>query len=276
VREKKGFTLIELLVVIAIISLLMSIIVPSLRMAKRKAAMAGCLTHVKQISTAWFMYKEEAKDKIPGADPGQPYAWVRHPRDLSGATLSAITTAPPVTDEDDVRGIDAGVLFAYLKSPDVFRCPMDRRKSLFDGSDIYRSFSMPQCLNYAPDRDDLPQIKQYNQIRSPGTKFMLLEEAEIRNYNLGACSFGAPEYTGGGELLWWDPLAVTHGDSSTLGYCDGHAENHKWVDSFTKERPETLARTSPPATSYGTAAPPAGQITDIEFMYAGWAYRYKK
>ncbi len=275
-QKRNGFTLIELLVVIAIISLLLSIIVPSLRMAKRKASMAACLTHVKQISTAWFMYKEDAKDKIPGSDPGQQYAWVRHPIDLSGATPSAVATSPVVTDEDEIRGIQAGVLYEYLKSNEVFRCPMDQRKSLFDGSNIYRSFSMPQCLNYAPSLANVTQIKQYSQIRSPGTKFMLLEEAEIRNYNFGSWSFGAPEYTSGGELLWWDPLAVTHGDSSTLGFCDGHAENHKWVDKFTKERPETLARTSPPATSYGTAAPPAGQITDIEFMYAGWAYRYKK
>lgn len=274
-RAKKGFTLIELLVVIAIIALLLSIVVPSLRMAKRKAAMAACLTHVRQISTAWFMYKEDAKDRIPGSDPGQQYAWVRHPIDFNGATPSAVAAVPVMTDEDEIRGIEAGGLYPYLKSSAVFRCPMDMRKSLFDGSNIYRSFSMPQCLNYRPDQDNLAQIKQYSQIRSPGTKFMLIEEAEIRNYNYGAWSFGAPEYTSGGALLWWDPLAVTHGDSSTIGFCDGHAENHKWVDPFTKERADTLARTTPPATSYGTAAPPVGQETDIGYIYAGWAYRYK-
>lgn len=274
-RTRKGFTLIELLVVVAIIALLLSIVTPSLQMAKRKASMAACLTHVRQISTAWFMYNESANDRIPGSDPGQPYAWVRHPIDNANATPSAIASAPAVTDEDENCGIEAGVLFPYLNSAEVFRCPMDRRVSLFDGTNIYRSFSMPACLNYRPDADNLPQVKQFSQIRSPGTKFMVLEEAEIRNYNYGAWSFGEPEYSGGGALLWWDPLAVTHGDSSSLGFCDGHAENRKWVDSFTKERAEALARTNPPATNYGTVSPPAGQVTDIEFMYSGWAYRYR-
>lgn len=274
-HKRSGFTLIELLVVIAIIALLLSIIVPSLHMAKRKASMAVCLTDAKQIATAWFMYQEEAKGKIPGSDPGRQYGWVRHPVDLGGATLSATAATPVVTDEDEARGIEAGVLFPYLKSVGVFHCPMDKRKSLFDGSDILRSFSMPACLNFRPDLNDQPQIKQYNEIRGSGNKIMLLEEAEIRNYNLGSWSFGTPEWTGGSALLWWDPLAVTHGDSSTLGYCDGHAENHKWVDAFTRQRPEALARTLPVATNYGMVAPPASEMTDIQFMHSVWAYRAK-
>ena len=53
--RRKGFTLIELLVVIAIIALLLAIIVPAVKMAKRKAASAVCLTNVKNLSVAWYM-----------------------------------------------------------------------------------------------------------------------------------------------------------------------------------------------------------------------------
>lgn len=53
---KKAFTLIELLVVIAIIALLMSIIVSSLQMAKKKASVAVCLANVKNVGLAWYGY----------------------------------------------------------------------------------------------------------------------------------------------------------------------------------------------------------------------------
>lgn len=56
-RSKKGFTLIELLVVIAIIALLLAILMPSLKMAKRKAAAARCLVNSKNLSLGWYMYQ---------------------------------------------------------------------------------------------------------------------------------------------------------------------------------------------------------------------------
>ena len=57
--KNKAFTLIELLVVIAIIALLLSIVMPGLNMAKRKAASAACLSNARQMSMAWYMYQEE-------------------------------------------------------------------------------------------------------------------------------------------------------------------------------------------------------------------------
>jgi prepilin-type N-terminal cleavage/methylation domain-containing protein len=69
-RAPKGFTLIELLVVIAIIALLMSIIVPALKMAKDKAKDVLCMNNLKQIGVAVKVYAEENKDRVPRASGG--------------------------------------------------------------------------------------------------------------------------------------------------------------------------------------------------------------
>jgi prepilin-type N-terminal cleavage/methylation domain-containing protein len=93
-KKTKGFTLIELLVVIAIIAMLLAVIVPSLKLAKQKAASVICLTNAQNLSLGWFSYKEDNKDRIMSANmdgvnddsnrhvPG----WIGSPRDAAGAT----------------------------------------------------------------------------------------------------------------------------------------------------------------------------------------------
>ena len=61
--HKKGFTLIELLVVIAIIALLLSIVMPSLSMIKRKARGIVCQSNLKQWGIIFGLYVQDNNDK---------------------------------------------------------------------------------------------------------------------------------------------------------------------------------------------------------------------
>ena len=69
-EARAAFTLIELLVVIAIISLLMSLLLPSLRRAKRQALLAKCGVNMKQVALAEVAYATENNDYMAG------YAWL--------------------------------------------------------------------------------------------------------------------------------------------------------------------------------------------------------
>ena len=78
--RKRCFTLIELLVVIAVIALLLAILMPSLRAAKRRAMSAVCRAHLHQWGLAFELYTAEWDGRyMPGyldARRDGKYTWV--------------------------------------------------------------------------------------------------------------------------------------------------------------------------------------------------------
>ncbi len=63
--RSKAFTLIELLVVIAIIALLLSVLLPALREAKKQAQTVVCRSNMRQIGYAVILYAEANDTYIP-------------------------------------------------------------------------------------------------------------------------------------------------------------------------------------------------------------------
>jgi prepilin-type N-terminal cleavage/methylation domain-containing protein len=291
---KKAFTLIELLVVIAIIALLLAIVVPGLKMAKLKAASIVCMTNAKNLALGWFTYTDDNDGNImsasmngtthDGTSSGRRIpAWIKAPMTAAGTVLEAQSNNV-VRDEDEIRGIEAGALDPYLKSPKSFNCPTDRVKALpqYDTVDPEKfvTFALADCLAGVAAIGFNPnwRIMKYSQITSPADRYNFVETAEERNYTvLGHFVFGSREVNNNVPEVWWGPMAVNHGDSSVLGYCDGHAEVHRWQDEYTKERVEKLSRQGTDTYNIDTASGfNVNNSVDIAYMAKGWAYRLRK
>ncbi|MCF7976176.1 MAG: type II secretion system GspH family protein [Phycisphaerae bacterium] len=270
-KAKVGFTLIELLVVIAIIAVLMGILMPALRAVKQQAAAINCMANCRTLATAWYMYANDNDGRIVPAQMARDDTWIGTPRSMTGVLYTSQQVTPVVEDEDEIRGIKAGLLFKYVGEAGVYHCPADNiRMSVHDGSRVFTSYSIPACLYGWTD--STPQIKKMDKIKSPSTKYNFIESAETRNFNMnGRFVMGAPEYTGSTEWMWWGPMAVNHNKGSVLGFCDGHAEKHGWRDPFTLERIDKVENQG--GGNYGQQAPPEGQVEDIAYMAKGWAYK---
>jgi prepilin-type N-terminal cleavage/methylation domain-containing protein/prepilin-type processing-associated H-X9-DG protein len=273
IKMKKAFTLVELLVVISIIALLLSIMMPALQKAKKLGQSSICLANIRQIAVAYQCYSIENNGKLMPSRirQGRKTAWVQFPQNKYGANTWSLTKQG--TLEERIFGITAGLLYPYLKTVKVYFCSGDPR--MVEGTHAERSYSMIGCLNgwsnvpaeeYMYDR----QIKKMDEIKSTSTSYMLVEEADSRGFNMTWWSLLAPEH-GVNPPMWWNPLAVLHGDSSTIAFCDGHARLYKWREKLTLSLAQKQML---PGVMYGATPVLDGQRRDIDFMYDGWAYKY--
>ncbi|MFZ4508281.1 MAG: type II secretion system protein [Fimbriimonas sp.] len=109
--KRNGFTLIELLVVIAIIAILAAILFPVFAQAKEAAKKTACLSNLRQIGTAFFMYKADFDDLNPDR------------RDLKTDLPGGYKPWNSWPTSDPRAGWAFVVLEPYIKNGQIWSCP---------------------------------------------------------------------------------------------------------------------------------------------------------
>lgn len=93
--ERKGFTLIELLVVISAISLLMSILMPALNLARDQGRKVACMSNMRQVGVALMMYENDCGRTPPKTQAVFDYAGPASPDNILKLLRPMISAADP-------------------------------------------------------------------------------------------------------------------------------------------------------------------------------------
>lgn len=245
----RAFTLIELLVVIAIIAVLMAVLLPSLNLAKDQAKRMHCVSNVKNLTLAWILYKDENDDRMVGGLPqrGSVDAWMLGP-----------TGNDPDPIERAKEGLRQGKLFPYVKNVNVYECPSDDRRKR-QGQFAFGSFSISGPLNGEEKEWSNRHLIKYGEIKKPADTFVFVEEIDPRGWNMG--SWVVSRDFGNN---WIDPLAIWHSKNrGTLGWADGSADMHMWVNQSTIDLAKRAAWGDRNVFNF---TPPADERDDLRFM----------
>jgi prepilin-type N-terminal cleavage/methylation domain-containing protein len=230
VKNKKAFTLIELLVVIAIIALLLSILLPSLKLAKEKAKNILCKTNLKSYHLAMTLHLNDNDSKYPDSytslinGSGGGCQW--HNKDVD----------PGINPEY------AGPLYNYLETMKTSLCPTfvgfaKQSGHMNDGVEYNPLYSYSQNGFLGTSGGVL---KEGQITRSPDSVLLFVEEtiwliddpvtgAPFASWTLNDTNFLA-RYQG--DSAFGDTIATYHGTSTAKPnagkgdtvFVDGHVD----------------------------------------------------
>ena len=210
--RKRGFTLIELLVVVAIIAVLAAILFPVFARAKEKARITSCTNNLRQLGTAFAMYRTDHDGRMP-------WDWY--------------------TDDNNITQRWIHLIYTYAGNNDqVFQCPTHPATDEADWSPPYTTrgplSSYYYCHYY------LGGVSEGDIKNAAGT-IMLMDgwyfPHKTADYTAGM--FNSPNANGVVMANWVNGITDTyvnaeildqmrrHNEGVVAAYLDGHV---KWIN----------------------------------------------
>src|SRR5262249_33620716 len=135
------------------------------------------------------------------------------------------------------EGYKEGPLFPYAPNPKLLHCPGDTRGPRGFGDAC--SYSGVAGLSTTEAKWGVTPLMKLSELSRPSQRLLFVEESDPRGDNLQFWVFEYDINSGDGTATpnplpdFGDRVAAFHGQGSSFGFCDGHAENRRWIDQDT-------------------------------------------
>jgi len=211
-QAQTGFTLVEVLVVMAVITVLLAILFPVFSSARRHAQQVACLSNLRELGQAVFMYAQDYDDLYPyGGDPS----------DLDTSSWEDFENGkywPTIQQWHTNDQYVYNVMASYVKDKELWHCPSD------DGYTLCGSF------------EDIPLDAGSSSYKAFGTSYgyttlLALDHQTISGVRGWSRQAPYSEQDPVDIPLLWDMVGEWHGGSGLIEgrlnmvMVDGHAIN---------------------------------------------------